>query len=479
MQNNLLKKLGEFGIGTIVTLILGMISTPIITRLISPDHFGISSLFNTLTNLLAVFIVLGFDQAFVRYFYEEKEGNRGRLLITTLKVPIIINLILSFLILVFYKPVSYFILGEYSITLAVLIILQNTFYMLNRFVLLVVRLQQKGKLYSFLQILGQSFYILGVIGFFFIVGDQKETVIFGLLLSNIIIVIMGLIFERRFWIKGVTNKSQTLNTDLTQLFKFGSPWVFTLMINWVFVSIDKLFIKGYCGDTQLGIYTSAYTIIALLNVVQTTFNTFWVPVTYDMYKTNPEHKLLFKRVMSLIAVSMLCLCVGLIMTKDLVVYFLGNSYRSATFIIPFLAFVPLMNTVSETTVVGINLMKKPKYHIYVSIVSCIINIIGNIILVPILGGVGAAISTGISYIIFFTMRTLLANKVYKIDFELKKFYVSVAILSSLALYASFNVFSAMYFIICLVALISILLIYFSNVKTAITDLLLTYKKTKK
>lgn len=470
MQNDLLKKLSEFGMGSIFSLILGVISTPIITRLISPEHFGISSLFNTLTNLLSVFIVLGFDQAFVRYFYEEKEENRGKLLITTLKVPIIINLVLSVLVIIFYKPISYFILGEYSIILSLLVIIQNTFFILNRFALLVVRMHQKGKLYSFLQVLGQFSYIVGVVGFFLLMGDQKETVIFGLLSSNVVIVILGLFYERKFWLKSIKNSPTTyLNTNLIQLFKFGSPWVFTLMINWVFVSIDKLFIKGYCGDKELGIYTSAYTIIALLNVIQTTFNTFWVPVSYDLYKTNKDHKQIFINVMSLIAFVMFILCIGLIMTKDLVVYFLGDSYREATFIIPFLAFIPLMNTVSETTVVGINLMKKPQKHIYVSLVSCIVNICGNILLIPILGGIGASISTGISYVVFFIMRTTLSQRIYKVNFELKKFYLSTISLLVLSLYASFNVFSGIYFLVCMMSVVIISLLYYNNIKTAISD----------
>ena len=57
MNNGLLKKFIEFGMGNFIVLITGFISSPIITRLVMPDELGKFSLFNTLTNLF-LFIIL-------------------------------------------------------------------------------------------------------------------------------------------------------------------------------------------------------------------------------------------------------------------------------------------------------------------------------------------------------------------------------------------------------------------------------------
>ncbi|MDZ7543472.1 oligosaccharide flippase family protein, partial [Clostridium perfringens] len=106
MKNNLFKKFMEFGIGSIITLILGFISSPIITRMISPEENGKFGMFNTVTNLLLVIGMLGLDQAYVRYYYDEEEENRGKLLRNCIKLPLIINLFVGVLIIVFYKPIS-------------------------------------------------------------------------------------------------------------------------------------------------------------------------------------------------------------------------------------------------------------------------------------------------------------------------------------------------------------------------------------
>ena len=133
--------------------------------------------------------------------------------------------------------------------------------------------------------------------------------------------------------------------------------------------------------------------------------------------------------MLLIAILLLC-------TRISSCYF-GKKYRDAVYVFPFLAFMPIMYTVSESTVMGINFMKKSSYHVWISLISAVTNVIGNYFLIKSFGAKGAAISTGLSYIVFFIARTVLANKVYKINFALGRFFVSIVVVYFLAIMASF------------------------------------------
>ena len=102
-----------------------------------------------------------------------------------------------------------------------------------------------------------------------------------------------------------------------------------------------------------------------------------------------------------------------------------------------LIFVPIMYLISETTMMGIGFKKKSKYFLYISIIVAIFNIIGNILLVPKYGAKGAAISTGISYIIFFSLRTYFSLKLINFGFNLKRIYMVTILLLCYALYLSF------------------------------------------
>ena len=134
---------------------------------------------------------------------------------------------------------------------------------------------------------------------------------------------------------------------------------------------------------------------------------------------------------------MFAMGISMILVKDVFALILGSKYREAAYIMPYLIFSPVMYTISETTVGGINYLKKSKYHVLIASVACIINLSGNTILVPLIGGKGAAISTGFSYIVFFLMRTIIAEKFYKVGFGIKKVMIITVLTSMYALYNTF------------------------------------------
>ena len=126
-------------------------------------------------------------------------------------------------------------------------------------------------------------------------------------------------------------------------------------------------------------------------------------------------------------------------------------------IVPFLMFEPIMYTISETTATGIVVQKKSSYQVIVAAGSCIVNFFGNWLLTPIMGPQGAALSTGISYIVFFILRTGLSNRVFRVDYALPRFAVSVAALFAFAVYGSNHDFgwgtAALFF--CVIAVIGV------------------------
>ncbi len=457
-MNSLLKKFIEFAFGSGINLILGFISSPIITRLIMPDNYGKFSMFNTVVNLTMVVIMMGLDQSYVRFFYEEEELNRKNLLIQSIKIPMIINIIFSIGLIIFFKPVSNFIVGKISFSITLLLIMQNTLAIIGRFALLVIRMKQKGKKYSLLQVIAKLTYIFSVILFFLLFGNNCMTLILALIFSNFICCICAIFSERKEWF--IDRKNTNLKTTKKELILFGSPLIFSMAITWIFQSMDKFFIKAFNGYIELGLYSAAFTIIALLNAVQATFTTFWVPVANEKYVENPEEsKRFFSKVNLMVSFGMLIIAIGIITFKDFLILFLGPKYRQASDIFPFLVFMPIMYTISETTVLGISFKKKNKNHIYIALVSAVVNLIGNIILVPNLGAKGAAVSTGLSYIVFFSARTLISKKLYYVDYNLRKFYIATILVTMLALYASFNTSMTLLILLGLLVLILVCLIY--------------------
>lgn len=459
MKNNLLKSFFSFSIGAYISLIIGFFTVPITTRLINPEQYGVFSLFTLITNLGLLLVLLGFDQGFVRYYYEEE--NKFSLLYKSIKCPLIFFSILVPFFFFFKEELSNFIYQELNIFMVIILMTTLFLNIINRFSFLIVRMNKKGLQYSLLQIFHQVFNFIFIIIIYKIGGSSYKVLVLSYFLSLLFVTFLSIIFERNIWIK---NTKEKLKTDINELFKYGYPFILTMSLTWIFQSSDKIIIKIFSNLNELGLYAAAFKIIALINVIQTGFTTFWVPVAYEKYNQEPKNKKFFKQVFNSISFFMLLLAIIILMSKNLIILLLGEKYYSASMIMPCLVFMPIMYTVSETTVLGINFSKKTKYHIIISLFTAVLNIVGNIILVSKFGAKGAAISTGIAYILFFFLRTYFAGKLINYNFELKRFYLISFLMFLYSLYLTFynNIIFTLVFGVILIVILFIL--YFKEIK---------------
>lgn len=478
-MKELLKSFTQFTLGNIMVLILGLMITLVSSRIISPYENGRYSMFVTITSLITLLSTVGMDQAYVRYNYLEDEEKRGAFLKRALSLPILINVLVGGGLLCLYKPISQFIIGKYSFLLVIAIVLNSTFTIIFNFIVLYIRMKQKAVLYSIINSLSKVIYLFVMLISYIYLKDNYFTLIIAIILSNLIVAIVAILIERKnlFYKLG----DSKFNTSIGEMIKFGTPFIFSMSIIWVFQSIDKISLKTFSDYTQIGLYAGAINIVSLLNVIQSGFTAFWVPVAYEHYTKDPEDKVFFILINEIVSFAMLFLSIILIGAKDLIILLLGSSYREAVNIFPYLVFMPIMYTISETTVLGINFAKKTRCHIYIAIISATVNIIGNMLLVPSLGAVGAAISTGIAYMIFFIARTYYSNKFYKINFKLKKFAISITAIYILAIYSTLNTFNIGVILLTLVVMAILLLLYrnvINEIYTMIKIFIFKYRKDK-
>ncbi|WP_346939695.1 oligosaccharide flippase family protein [uncultured Clostridium sp.] len=465
-RNSLLRKFLSFSVGNWVVLVIGLISAPLITRIIDPAEYGKFGLFTMYVNIVMLIITCGLDQSYVRFFYEEEEQNRNRLLFESIKIPLILNVIVACIIIIFKVPISQYVVSEYNLSFIILLILNISLSSISRFSLLTVRMKQKGRLYSMLQVMQKISYLMSIGLFFMIYNNSFLTLAYATLVSNLVLVVVSVFNEKDSWnFRGI--KGKKLKNSQIDILKYGIPLVFTVLVTWLFQSADKMAIKAYYGDYEVGIYNSANNIIAILNILQSSFATFWVPVAFEKYEKNPEDTKFFSNINDIVSFLMFGVGIGLILFKDIIVLLLGEKYRIASYIMPFLVFMPVLYTMSEVSVGGINFKKKPKYHIIIASLACLFNVVGNSILVPILGSKGAAISTGLAYIVFYYARTLISRRLYKVDYHIGRTTIAIVAMLVLALYSSFREFSMITVIIGAIVILIVLFLYRNTIKSMI------------
>ena len=161
-------------------------------------------------------------------------------------------------------------------------------------------------------------------------------------------------------------KSSDCNVNRIELMKYALPLTVTMGITYLFQALDRLSIQYFCDYSEVGIYASTMSLVNVFAIIQTTFNTLWSPMAIEHYSKDPEDRTFYQKGNQIITVIMFFLGVSLILCKDVFALLLGEKYRAATYILPFLIFHPIMYTISETTVTGINFMKKSNMTVIIA-----------------------------------------------------------------------------------------------------------------
>lgn len=450
MKDSLVKKFIQYASGNFLALLLGFVSSPIITRLILPEEMGKFSLFNTVTSLLFLFVMVGTDQSYVRFYNGENYEGRKCLLQKCVSISLVVALGTSIGILWFYKPLSEYILGKPSFLVCILLVANIITSVLQRFALLELRMSMKAKMYSAMNVWHKLSYILMVFSVYIWLRNSSLVLMIATIVSNLLCYLTCVIVDKKTWFR-VRNCTSIFKTK--ELIIYGFPFVFSNAINWIFEYIDRMSIRYFCDFKEVGIYSAASTIVALLTSCQLAFTAFWVPVAYEKYESDSKCDQFFIKMNRVVSYCMIMIAIGMIAGKDLIIFLLGSQYRDAMYIFPFLTFMPIMYTISETTVMGINFKKKTNVHIFIAGISAICNLIGNTILVPVYGAKGAAISTGFSYVVFFSVRTIASLRLYKVKYRLKELFYSLGVLCILTVFASFHSFDTTILILTVIAVL--------------------------
>lgn len=448
----LIKDFSKIAGSSFINLLIGLITTPLITRMVEPEQYGNWSLFSIYSNVLATILLLGTDYIIVRYYYKNEEFSyKKQLTRWCLFVTFIAIIIACAPIIIVVR----YIRPNWEWFILCLLILNIWETILNRLVNLLLRFENKINVLSITTILHKVFFVsIAVTTLFFIRERAFEVLSIATVLSTCIIIIGCVYFIRYMFFKA--DKDLVYRLSPKEMFSYGLPLMISGCAYMLFQATDKLVIGRYCSESDLGIYSSAASFLSLFVILQGSFTTVWWPTVMRNYERNPENKSLYIKANDILCFVMVMVGLTFILSKDWIILLLGERFRSAVVILPFIIFQPILYTLSETTVVGLNFQKKSKSQLWITISSLFFNVIINILLTKAYGIIGTSIAVGLSYVFFLTLRSILSYHYYKVQYHFFKMYISVIILFLFALihtlypgeFASYLLVFVFYFIIC-------------------------------
>lgn len=402
-MKHFIKRLFGFSLGPVLGAILSLIQVPIFASLMPVEALGNANAFQNLLVNIPNFIYLGLDQAYSREYHIYKD--KRQLMQQASLVPFLVGLILFFVLIIFANPISAWLFKDgqyyYLVWYAGFWLLST---ILERFVLMTIRMEEKAFEYSFYSLLLKigSFLVSLIL---ILLGMRDFTLvvyglIFGQLLADLLIFIRyrHLLDLRYFKLDPIIIK---------QMLRFGLPIMISSSVVSALNVMDTSFLTSLSTEFDRGVYTHAAKIAAMFGILKTAFSSFWVPTAFRWYKEDKPMKN-YQFISDALLLALTVIFFVLLETKVPIIYILSSGkkeYMESTYVIGLLSFPHIMYTLSETTTLGISFSRKTYYNIFVSILSLIPSFVLNYLLTPSMGYRGSAFASTIAYIVFYLART--------------------------------------------------------------------------
>ncbi|MBN2057342.1 MAG: polysaccharide biosynthesis protein [Candidatus Saganbacteria bacterium] len=431
-----IKNIFVYSAPSLVGYTVGLITMPIMTRLLTPMDYGIVAMSLIFPVMAVSVFALGSAEATRRsYFVYRTDEARLRSLVTSTQVFLFMMFLFSCTVVFLFKDlIAQVIFQQGGYGNAVMVAFVATF--LGRIVTFYLNLYQcmeRAKEYAFFLLMQM---ILGSAFSLFYVWFFKLSYMGPLWGSLTAVSIVGSILFFRF------NVKYAFSFDRKVLFENISyglqlvPKSFTGIINKYF---DKYMLNSMLSLSAVGVYNIGQNIgLMLFNLVAAAWNSFQ-PVFYkEAFDRGPAASQAIGRLFTLFSYLTLSpIMLVVLFSREIIFIMAPPSYYGAVPVIIIVACAFASNIFGAFIGLQYAYSKKAYLIFPITIVGTIINVAANILLIPKLGIMGAAFATLITYIGMNGILVLVGQRLYKVAYEwkfLSPMYLSVLASAFLLLY---------------------------------------------
>lgn len=432
-----IKRIGIVGFTNILISLSGLIFIPIITKNFSTADYGVWTQVNTTIALVPNLVNLGLPYTMVRFLSPEKDKLKIReSFYSMLALVLLSTLVMVSMFLLFSHQIASALFGSNMHIMHVVTFISFLACM-NLMFLSFFRTFQRIKHYSLFLVL-QTYIGVGVCIFLTLNHYPLEIVVLGLLTGylTVFIIMAILIF---IYLGGGFTKFKNLKEEL----KFAIPTIPSNVSSWVVDSSDKYVIGIILGSGAVGCYSPGYALGSILLMFLSPFAILLPAVLPKYYENNQIEKvdIFLSYSMKYFLLLTIPAAVGMsILSKSLLLSLTTVEIATNGYLItPLVAFGAVFMGIYGITNNIIILEKKTKILGNIWIGVAILNVLFNIITVPYLGILGAALVTFLCYVLAFSITIFYSNKYFKLPFDIKsilKIIVSSFIMGVFVIFAN-------------------------------------------
>jgi O-antigen/teichoic acid export membrane protein len=388
--------------GRVAVMMLGFISFPLFTRVFTVSDYGAINLIVNSVLLLTVISKFGFQHAVQRYYPECAKSSDPdalpRYYSTLFYGTGIISVVLCTLFLMSVPLGSAKFLGISATGALALACVLVTIRALRSMQTNLMQMEDKTRLFNGIDIL-QKIMVISVICLLLFFWKRTIFAFFlGTVLVEALLFFQYLPFLQR---RGLLSIKKVDFSFFRDAVAYSFP-LMTAEIAWVVLdSGDRFFVQHYLGAQALGFYAAAYGIATYLqDVMMAPLQLALFPICMKVWTSQGKkatQEFLSRSLDQFAMVAVGVVGVAIVTSQDLVVLLASKKFAQAHELLPYLVTGLVLSAVTIYFRPGLLIHKKASKIAKATLGASILNIALNILLLPRIGLVGAAISTTISY----------------------------------------------------------------------------------
>jgi O-antigen/teichoic acid export membrane protein len=437
LKNTIIYSIGNFG-----SKILSFVLLPFYTYYLSTNDYGYFDLITTTVMLLTPIITFQIFDGLYRYLLDSKNDDEFSNIISNSFFIVIRNLIIFIIVYVIFVQFK-------SFRYQYLILSQLGLGILTSFCLQISRGIKRNIEYSISGILSTIIVLASNIIFITVMNLRVGSLIMSNILAYVVVIIY---LEWKLKLHKYLKIKLNNKAIKKQLVLYSIPLIPNL-ISWWFMNVsDRYFLALYKGIEANGIYAISNKFPSILIMLNSIFSLAWQESAITEYNSKDRNKFYTKMFNVLISIEFTSVIILLAFTKFIMTFMVNNKFSSAWLYVPFLYMGTIFNSFSSFYGTGYMSSKDTIGAFSTSVFGGIINVIINVISIPIIGIQGAAFSTMISFLVMWVARLLQTRKYFKIDIDLKKFILlsSLSILFIVFYYINNNILEVIMMILSII-----------------------------
>lgn len=405
-----------YTVGGLLLQGVNFFTLPIFTRLLSVESFGIVSIYNTWLSILAIFICFqshgSIGVAKVNYSNEEFEEYTSDIILLS-------SVIFMFWIIIFLLfKFKIGILLNLSIEIIFIMLIQSFFNTIITLKSTIYIFEEKAKqklLLSFLNIIFNVIFSIIFIKYLY----EDKTYLGRIVGGAIPTIILGIYF----YIDIIRKKMPKINLNHWKFcLTLTIPIIFHGLSGIVLGSSDRIMLEKYKGFYETGLYSLIYNFGMIISMIWGALNSAWVPWYYDNMKK--ENHSLIRKYSKNYLYLFTTLCVGFLMLSPEVIKIMApEKYWTSIGFLPLIVAGYYFNYLYSFSVNYEFYSKKTTYIAFATTAAAGINFLLNLYFIPKYGGVGAALTTLISYLAMFLFHEGLVRIKFKYSILKKREYL--------------------------------------------------------